>query len=139
MVACFIWENKIFFANVGDSRAYFFKNPYLWRVTEDHSVLNEQMKKGLIKEQDAISLVDTNVITRSIGFISEVKVDLFQKDISPEDIFLLCSDGLNEMLTDQEVCEVMKNYSTEALVEQLIKRSLDAGGNDNVSVIVIVP
>ena len=79
LVACLLWKNKAFFANVGDSRAYLFRYPHLWRITEDHSILNMQMKKGLIKEEKAALFSESNVITRSIGFISEVEVDLFQK------------------------------------------------------------
>ena len=138
LVACFLWKGKAFFANVGDSRAYLFHYPHLWRITEDHSVLNMQMKRGLIKENDAALFSESNVITRSIGFISEVEVDLFQKDLVPGDLFLLCSDGLNEV-PDQELCELFKTYSNNMLAEKALEKALDAGGHDNISVIVISP
>lgn len=138
LVACLLWKGKAFFANVGDSRAYLFRYPHLWRITEDHSILNMQMKKGLIREDSAAHFMESNVITRSIGFISEVEVDLFQKDIVPEDVFLLCSDGLNE-IPERELCELFKKYSAENLVERALKKALDAGGHDNISVIVICP
>ncbi len=139
LVVAMIWKNKAFFANVGDSRAYFFKDPHLWRITEDHSILNNQIKKGLIDQKKASLLVDTNIITRSIGFIPEVEVDIFQKNLQANDLFILCSDGLVEMVNDETICELSKNYTPDALVDQLINRSLDAGGNDNISVIVVVP
>ena len=139
LVAALIWKNKIFFANVGDSRAYFFKNPYLWRITEDHSILNNQIKKGLIDQKKASCFIDTNIITRSVGFIPEVEVDIFQKDLEMNDLFILCSDGLIEMVDDENICELSKTYAPDALVDQFINRSLDAGGNDNISVIVVVP
>ena len=138
LVACFLWKNKAFFANVGDSRAYLFRYPHLWRITEDHSILNMQMKKGLIKEEKAALFSESNVITRSIGFISEVEVDLFQKDLVPDDLFLLCSDGLNE-IPDQELCNIFKKYSHDMLVEKVVQTALDAGGNDNISAIIISP
>lgn len=138
LVACLLWENKAYFANVGDSRAYLFRYPHLWRITEDHSILNMQMKKGLIKEEKAALFSESNVITRSIGFISEVEVDLFQKDLVPDDLFLLCSDGLNE-IPDQELCNIFKKYSQDMLVEKAVGKALDAGGNDNISAIIISP
>lgn len=138
LVACLLWNNKAFFANVGDSRAYLFRYPHLWRITEDHSILNMQMKKGLIKEEKAALFSESNVITRSIGFISEVEVDIFQKDLTPNDLFLLCSDGLNE-IPDQELCNIFKKYSHDMLVEKVVQTALDAGGNDNISAVIISP
>lgn len=138
LVACMIWKNKAFFGNVGDSRAYLFKEPYLWRITEDHSVINSQLKKGLIEEEQTPFLVNSNVITRSIGFFPEIQVDLFYKDIMPEDLFLLCSDGLNE-ISEQEICTLAQNYSPETLPKQCINKVLDGAANDNISVVVVNP
>ena len=138
LVACLLWKGKAFFANVGDSRAYLFRYPHLWRITEDHSILNLQMKRGLIKEDSAAQFMESNVITRSIGFISEVEVDLFQKDIAPNDIFLLCSDGLNE-IPERDLCELFKKYSPEKLVEKALEQALEAGGHDNISAVLICP
>ena len=139
LIACLIWKSRVFFANVGDSRGYIFRPPHLWRATEDHSILNNEIKKGLIEEEQAALLVDTNVITRSIGFIPDVEVDVFHRDIFPEDSFLLCSDGLTEMVPDREICALAGKYSLEALPEQCVQKALDAGGNDNVSVIAVAP
>ena len=138
LVVCMVWKNKIFFGNVGDSRAYLFREPYLWRVTEDHSVVNNQLKRGLIEQEQMPFLVNSNVITRSIGFFEDTQVDIFQKDLMPGDLFLLCSDGLNE-ISDQEICELAKNYSPEALPKQCINKVLDGEGNDNISVVVVAP
>lgn len=138
LVVCMIWKNKAFFANVGDSRAYLFREPYLWRVTEDHSVMNSQLKKGLIEQEQAPFLINSNIITRSIGFFPEIQVDLFQRDLRPGDLFLLCSDGLNE-ISDQEICNLAQSYSPETLPEQCINKVLESEGNDNISVIVIAP
>ena len=138
LVVCMVWKNRAFFGNVGDSRAYLFRNPYLWRITEDHSVINNQMKKGLIEMEQTPFLVNSNVITRSIGFFPEIQVDLFQKDLMPGDMFLLCSDGLNE-ISDQEICKLAKSYSPEELPKQCINKVLDGEGNDNISVVVVTP
>ncbi len=138
LVVCMIWKNKAFFGNVGDSRAYLFRDSYLWRVTEDHSIMNSQLKKGLIEEEQVPFLINSNVITRSIGFFPEIQVDLFQRDLRPGDLFLLCSDGLNE-ISDQEICKLAQNYSPEALPKQCVKKVLEGEGNDNISVIVVAP
>ena len=139
LVAALIWEKEIFFANVGDSRAYLFRQPNLWRITEDHSILNDRIKKGLIDEANMDLIVDSNVITRSIGFIPNVQVDTFQREIQKKDLFMLCSDGLTSMIKDKDIAETIENYSEDVLVDRLIDKSLDAGGNDNVSVVVISP
>lgn len=138
LVVCMIWKNKAFFGNVGDSRAYLFKDPYLWRVTEDHSVINNQLKKGLIEQEHIPFLTNANMITRSIGFFPDIQADIFQKELMPEDLFLLCSDGLNE-ISDQEICELAKNYSPEALPKQCIDKVLDGEGLDNITVITVTP
>ena len=139
LVACFLWKKQAFFANVGDSRAYLFRDPHLWRVTEDHSIINEQLKRGLISEDQAGLLEETNIITRSIGFQPTVEVDVFEKKLLPKDLFLLCSDGLSGMISDQEICVISKNHSLEEVTEHYLQKALDAGGDDNISIIVISP
>ena len=138
LVACMIWKQKAFFGNVGDSRAYLFRDNYLWRITEDHSVINSQLKRGLIEEEQSSFLVNSNVITRSIGFFPEIQVDLFQKDIMEGDLFLLCSDGLNEV-SEREICRLAQKYSPPALPKQCINKTLDGEGSDNISVVVVSP
>lgn len=138
LVVCMVWKSKAFFGNVGDSRAYLFRDPYLWRITEDHSLINSQLKKGLIEQEQAPFLVNSNVITRSIGFFPDIQVDIFQRDLMPGDLFLLCSDGLNE-IADQEICKLAKNYSPSVLPKQCINKVLDGEGKDNISVVVVDP
>ena len=140
LVACLLHGRTAYFANVGDSRAYLFRKPgRLWRITEDHSILNMQMKKGLIQQDKADLFSESNVITRSIGFVSEAEADLFQRDILPGDVFLLCSDGLNEA-SEADLCEILQNREPSSdLVEELIDKALQAGGHDNISALVIAP
>ena len=138
LVVCMIWKNKAFFGNVGDSRAYLFRDSYLWRITEDHSIINNQLKNGLIEQEQMPFLMNSNVITRSIGFFPEIQVDLFQKDLMAKDQFLLCSDGLNE-IPDEEICELSKSYAPSALPQQCVNKVLDGEGNDNITVIVVTP
>ena len=138
LVACLLWQNKAFFGNVGDSRAYLFREPYLWRVTEDHSVINSQLKSGLIEEEQVSFFMGSNVITRSIGFFPEIEVDLFQRDLQEKDLFLLCSDGLNE-ISDQEICALAQKHSVEDLPKKCVEKTLEGEGSDNISIIVVQP
>ena len=138
LVACMIWKNKVFFANVGDSRAYLFRDSYLWRVTEDHSIINNQLKNGLIEEDQLPFLTHSNLITRSIGFFPEIQVDLFKRDLTAQEIYLLCSDGLNE-ISDQKICELTQKYSPKSLPSQCIKNVLKGKGADNITVVTVVP
>ena len=138
LVACMIWKNKIFFANVGDSRAYLFKEDSIWRITEDHSIINNQLKNGLIEEDQVPFLTHSNLITRSIGFFPEVQVDIFKRDLSKKEFYLLCSDGLNE-LPEPKILELSQNYASSTLPNQCIKKVLDGDANDNVTVLVVTP
>ena len=137
LVVLFIWNGKAYFANVGDSRAYLFRKPYLWRVTEDHSVVNEQLKRGLIKEDQIHLIQDTNIITRSIGFMDNVEVDVFEKDLVAGDSFLLCSDGLTGMVSEEKLCEIGNNLDFKNLKDRYLQEALDAGGEDNISIILV--
>lgn len=138
LLACMVWKDKAFFANVGDSRAYLFRESCLWRITEDHSIINNQLKNGLIEEDQIPFLTHSNLITRSIGFFPEIKVDIFKRDLSKEEFYLLCSDGLNE-ISEQQILELSKNHSPSALPDQCIKKVLDGEANDNVTIVTVTP
>ncbi|MBC6416049.1 MAG: serine/threonine-protein phosphatase [Bdellovibrionales bacterium] len=138
LVACMIWKDKVFFANVGDSRAYLLRDSEIWRITEDHSIINSQLKNGLVEEEQLPFLTHSNLITRSIGFFPEIQVDLFIRDLLPKENFLLCSDGLNE-LSEKEINNLALKYAPEALPKQCVKNVLDKEANDNITVIVVQP
>ena len=133
-----IWKNTVFFANVGDSRAYLFRDSALWRITEDHSIINNQLKNGLIDEEQVPFLSHSNLITRSIGFFPKVQVDIFEREFSKNEFYLLCSDGLNE-LPETKILELSQDYSPEGLPNQYIKNVLDGEANDNVTVLIVTP
>src|SRR5690606_21890361 len=92
MVGALAYRGKIYIANVGDSRAYMFKDSLLWQLTEDHSLINEQVKAGAISEEDAPHVMGRNVITRSVGFERDVTVDTLERVVEKDEIYLLCSD-----------------------------------------------
>jgi serine/threonine protein phosphatase PrpC len=135
------WERngRLYVGNVGDSRAYLFRAPHLWQLTEDHSLINEQVRAGVISEDDAPHVVGRNVITRSVGFERDVVVDILEREPQPGDLFMLCSDGLSGLLTPEQLFRTFANTETEKLVTKCINEAKAAGGDDNISVIIIRP
>ena len=137
MAMAHVIRNSIYICNVGDSRCYLFRKPHLWQVTEDHSLVNEQLRAGLIDENQALNFVGRNVITRSVGYEREVVVDILERPLTPGDIFLLCSDGLSGLVTDKEMAEILSNNTPEAATTICVEKALENGGTDNVTVLVV--
>ncbi len=137
LVSALVVENTVFIANVGDSRAYLYRAKKFWQLTEDHSLLNEHIKFGLVAEQDAENFLQKNVITRSVGFEREVMCDILERVMEPDDLILLCSDGLSGLVTDARMCEICQSLSPEKIVERCIKEARDNGGDDNITVLVL--
>jgi protein phosphatase len=137
MVLALAFENKLFFANVGDSRAYLFKDSNLWQITEDHSLVNEQIRAGILDPNNPESIVGRNVITRSVGFEENVDVDIVEREITPGEIYLICSDGLCGLVSNEKIAEICRKNSAPTIVGQCIDAAKRAGGDDNISVIVI--
>lgn len=139
MVGMLAAGKKVYIANVGDSRAYLFRNPLLWQMTEDHSLVNEQVRAGVIHEDEAGNMVGRNVITRSVGFEREVLADIVEREIQPNELYLLCSDGLSSMITNDKIAEICRKGQLKEIGQKLINEAKKAGGDDNVSVILIRP
>jgi serine/threonine protein phosphatase PrpC len=137
MVLSYERDNRLYIANVGDSRCYLYRKPYLWQVTEDHSLINEQIRLGMMTEEQARKMIGKNVITRSVGFERDVFPDLLERELSSGDVFLFCSDGLSGMVPDYEICNIMNTTPIEKTAPMLIQRALDHGGEDNVTVLVV--
>ncbi|MBC7741067.1 MAG: Stp1/IreP family PP2C-type Ser/Thr phosphatase [Bdellovibrionaceae bacterium] len=137
MVMGYVRESKLFIANVGDSRCYLYRKPHLWQVTEDHSLINEQIRLGLMNEEQAKKVVGKNVITRSVGFERDVYPDVLEREISMGDVFLFCSDGLTGMVTDSDLCSMLNQYSADKIAPLMIDKALAHGGDDNVTVLVL--
>lgn len=134
MVLAFLWKNQLFIGNVGDSRAYLFRKPHLWQITEDHSLVNEQIRAGVDPEK---SLVGKNVITRSVGFERDVLADVLERPLQRGDVFLLCSDGFSGLVPDFRISEILNSNPIEKVVDLCIQEALQAGGIDNVTVLIL--
>ncbi|MBW2701503.1 MAG: Stp1/IreP family PP2C-type Ser/Thr phosphatase [Deltaproteobacteria bacterium] len=123
--------------HVGDSRLYRMRNGKVDQLTEDHSLVNEQIKAGFITPEEAQFSRYRNIITRSVGFESDVQADTFSVIAQPGDIFLLCSDGLTGMVLDDELGEVLNKTPLEDAVPELIHRANRHGGDDNITVVLL--
>ena len=131
------YRNSFFICNVGDSRCYLFRKPYLWQITEDHSLVNEQLRAGLIDDDQAKNFVGRNVITRSVGYEREVMVDVFERPLTAGDVFLLCSDGLSGLVSDDKIAEILNTTPLQDMPAVCVQKALANGGTDNVTVLVL--
>lgn len=136
-VVLYFNSNKVFIANVGDSRAYRMRGGILKQVTTDHSLVNEQLKAGVITEKEAHGHKLKNIITRSVGFQQDVDVDVDIRAVLPGDFFLLCSDGLTNMISDKDIEKIFKKEKDLSLIcKTLIEVANQNGGDDNVTAVV---
>lgn len=136
VVSVWMSEHSFVVAHVGDSRIYLVRKGVLQRLTEDHSLVAEQVKKGLLTEEQAEASGIANIITRALGTEPSVEVDLDEVAASEGDCVILCSDGLTKMLDDAQILKAAQEApEPEALCEQLVSLALAAGGKDNVTVV----
>jgi PPM family protein phosphatase len=137
VIALLIKDRYAFFAHVGDSRAYLVRGDLIQQVSEDHSLVNEQVKAGMITPEEAKHSRYKNIITRSVGFENEVQVDVMGLVSEPGDTFILCSDGLANMLEDKELLEAVQKNPLEDVPRKLIELANERGGDDNITVISV--
>lgn len=137
-VAAFIKDETLFVANIGDSRLYLIDSD-ITQVTEDHSYVGAMVRAGELTKEEAVRHPDKNIITRAIGASREPKVDFFEVDLEKHDIILLCSDGLTNMVSDEEILDIMESEYIGDVVDILIDEAKENGGNDNITAIVIQP
>ncbi len=129
---------------VGDSRCYLFRQNTLWQLTRDHSWVQERLRAGIITPEQADHEMQTarNVITRSVGFDAKVEVDLYELPLQPNDVLLLCSDGLSSMISHGQIQKTLREWSFSqdslpSLCTTLIEQANAAGGDDNISVLTV--
>lgn len=135
--AMMVYGGHAYFGQVGDSRAYLLRDGVLIQVTEDHSLVQEQVAAGLITPEQAKVSPMRNIITRSIGFEREVKVDVGAVPLKVGDQFMLCSDGLTGHVEDSEILELMTQHSRRKAAGKLIALANARGGDDNSTVIIV--
>jgi len=128
---------RAYVAHVGDSRLYRLRDGKLEQITEDHSLVNEQVKAGFITSEEAQHSRFRNIITRSVGFESEVNADTQSLVMKKADIFLICSDGLTGMVEDEEIRTTIEKTRLSQAPSRLVDLANRAGGEDNVTVVVL--
>jgi serine/threonine protein phosphatase PrpC len=130
---------RLTIAHVGDSRLYRLRANQFQQITRDHSLIQELIDRGLYTPEEAAKNAPKNLVTRALGIEQEVKVDLREEEILPKDVFLLCSDGLNDMVDDEEIHLTLSKYSANLVqaAEELARLANAKGGKDNISVILI--
>jgi protein phosphatase len=138
IVACMFCDNKISIAHVGDSRAYRMRGGQLEQITLDHSLLQELVDRGFYSEEEAQRSTNRNYVTRALGVEPTVEVEVNEHEVLPDDIYLLCSDGLPDMVEDDEIHLTIStfNASLEVVGQQLVDLANDHGGRDNISVML---
>ena len=137
LVTSMIWKDQVYFANVGDSRAYLFSHDELWQITEDHSALNQRLRDGLLSEENIPYFTEKNVITRSVGYEREVDCDIFSREAKNNESFLLCSDGLSGMVSDVDIKNAFLNQPVSTLAGYFIEAAKRGGGSDNITALVL--
>ena len=137
VVAATILGGELYIANVGDSRAYLIREG-IHQITEDHSLVEAMVQSGDIERKDARSHPNKNVITRAIGTSASVQADFFEISLLEGDTLLLCTDGLTNMVEDEEICRIIKNSSgLEQAGKELIRTANANGGRDNIGLILV--
>ena len=138
IVACMFYDNKVSIAHVGDSRAYRLRGEAFEQLTLDHSLLQELVDRGFYSHDEAQRSTNRNYVTRALGVEPTVEVEVHEHEVLPEDIYLLCSDGLPDMVEDEDIHLTIStfNASLDTVGQQLIELANDHGGRDNVSVML---
>lgn len=139
IVALAFSGNNAYLGHVGDSRIYRLRGDVYEQVTEDHSLLNDYIKMKDLTEQEIENFPHKNVIVRALGMKETVQVDVHQEEPEIGDIYLLCSDGLNGMVTDAAMRQILieNRKDLEAAAEKLIQAANEGGGTDNITVILV--
>ena len=132
-------NNKLLVGHIGDSRMYRLRNQVLTQITEDHSLLQEQIKSGLITAEQAKYSANKNLVTRAVGIDPEVELELNEYDVEVDDIYLLCSDGLTDLVEDELIQATLNMLSSDLpeAAQKLVQMANDNGGKDNISVILV--
>jgi serine/threonine protein phosphatase PrpC len=137
MVAAIAFQQTLVVANIGDSRGYLLHDKLLTQVTIDHSLVNELVRNGDITEEEALKLPQSNIITRAIGISPDAQIEVNRFDFHPGDQLLLCSDGLFKTVEKRTMVAVLnQQISLKAKCAQLIDMANDAGGPDNITVLI---
>ncbi len=136
-VALLVENGNAFIAHVGDSRLYLHRNGQTDQLTEDHSLVNEKLRAGLITPEEAKNHRMRNVITRSLGYQEDVEIDVQVRAVRRGDMFMLCSDGLSGYIEAPEIGEHMSSYGPQEGARRLVELACERGGDDNITCVIV--
>ncbi|MCJ7556436.1 MAG: Stp1/IreP family PP2C-type Ser/Thr phosphatase [Gammaproteobacteria bacterium] len=138
LVACLFYNNHVSVAHVGDSRMYRLRDGRLEQITLDHSLLQELVDRGFYSQEEAQRSTNRNYVTRALGVEKMVEVEINEYEVKPGDYYLLCSDGLTDMVEDEDIHLTISTFhdSLDTAGQQLVRLANDHGGKDNISVLV---
>lgn len=141
IVAALFSPNRVTLAHVGDSRIYRFRADELKQITSDHSLVQELIDRGFFTPEEAQANTPKNLVTRALGIDEQVEVDVQELETQLGDIYLLCSDGLNDMVDDEEIRLTLSKYSANLgkAAQELVRLANEGGGKDNISVVLARP
>ncbi len=139
LVACLFYDNRLSIAHVGDSRLYRMRNNRFEQITMDHSLLQELVDRGFYSPEEAQRSTNRNYVTRALGVEGNVEVEIQEVEVEKGDYYLLCSDGLPDMVEDEDIHLTISTFDSniDTIGEQLVRLTNDNGGRDNVSVILV--
>lgn len=138
LVVAVFRDTQLLVGHVGDSRAYRLRGGRLQQITRDHSLLQEQIDAGLITPEQAAFSANKNLVTRAVGVEDTVLLETHVHEVQPGDLYLMCSDGLSDMLADATIAHILlADVTLEQSCQALVDAANDAGGKDNISVILV--
>jgi serine/threonine protein phosphatase PrpC len=133
-----LFKDKLYIGHVGDSRVYLVSNGVLKQLTTDHSYIEELIRNGSLTREEAQNHPKKNVITRALGCEENVEVDTYSVDVNDEDIFIFCTDGLTNMLSEKEILSIINNNDNpQDSCSELVRAANEKGGEDNITVIIV--
>lgn len=146
IVLSLFFDSTVIFAHVGDSRIYRYRDETLSQVTTDHSLVQEMVDNGYISEEEALKSASRNLITRALGIADTVEVDVTESDCQIDDLYLLCSDGLTDLVSDEEITVIFEQHANggsfsasalESIATSLVSSANEKGGKDNISTVLV--
>lgn len=138
-VAALLFEGTdiAYIGQVGDSRVYMVRDDNIWQLTEDHSLLNEEIRSGRLAAGQVANFQFKNVITRSVGYEDHVAVDIYRRKVQPGEMFLLCTDGLSGLVQPNEILHEIRKNGPENALSSLVELANVRGGDDNITALIV--